>query len=180
MSELQKQVQDVIDGLVESGAENGVQAAVYRRGELIVDAVAGVADPVSGRPVSSDTLFYAASTVKGVTSTVVHVLVEEGVLSYDTSVASLWPEFGAHGKEGTTVRHVLTHSAGVPAVPAELTLSRTSVCPPRSSGGWRGSRTIRRGGALCFVAAGLPAVQVGAAIVVSHCGFGQQRGGDDG
>jgi CubicO group peptidase (beta-lactamase class C family) len=124
MSELQKRVQEVIDGLVESGAENGVQAAVYRRGELIVDAVAGVADGVTGRPVSSDTLFYAASTVKGVTSTVVHVLVEQGVLSYDTLVASVWPEFGAHGKEGTTVRHVLTHSAGVPAVPADLTLER--------------------------------------------------------
>ncbi|GAA3563170.1 serine hydrolase domain-containing protein [Kribbella ginsengisoli] len=119
---LQEQVVDAIEGLVASGAENGVQAAVYRRGELIVDAVAGMAAP--GRPVASDTLFYAASTVKGVTSTVVHVLVEEGVLSYDTLVASVWPEFGAHGKEGTTIRHVLTHSAGVPAVPADLTLSR--------------------------------------------------------
>ena len=122
MSELQEQVQSVIDGLVASGAENGVQAAVYRRGELIVDAVAGLAS--AGRPVSSDTLFYAASAVKGVTSTVVHVLVEQGVLSYDTLVASVWPEFGAHGKEGTTVRHVLTHSAGVPGVPTDLTLER--------------------------------------------------------
>jgi CubicO group peptidase (beta-lactamase class C family) len=124
MTDLQEQVQAVIDGLVESGAENGVQAAVYRRGELIVDAVAGVADHETGRPVSSDTLFYAASTVKGVTSTVVHVLVEQGVFGYDTLVTDLWPEFGAHGKEGTTVRHVLTHSAGVPAVPLDLTLER--------------------------------------------------------
>jgi CubicO group peptidase (beta-lactamase class C family) len=122
MNELQQEIQAVIDGLVASGAENGVQAAVYRRGELIVDAVAGMAS--SGKPVAPDTLFYAASTVKGVTSSVVHVLVEEGMLSYDTLVASLWPEFGAHGKEGTTIRQVLTHSAGVPAVPGELTLSR--------------------------------------------------------
>jgi CubicO group peptidase (beta-lactamase class C family) len=124
MSELQKQVQAVIEDLVESGAENGVQAAVYRHGELIVDAVAGVADAATGRPVESDTLFYAASTVKGVTSTLVHVLVEQGVLSYDTLVASLWPEYGVQGKEGTTLRHVLTHSAGVPAVPADVTLEQ--------------------------------------------------------
>lgn len=78
MNELQEQVVDVIEGLVASGAENGVQATVYRHGELIVDAVAGVADHRTGRPVTSDTLFYAASTVKGVTSTVVHVLVEQG------------------------------------------------------------------------------------------------------
>ena len=124
MSDLQKQVQAVIDGLVESGTENGVQAAVYRRGELIVDAVAGTADPSTGRPVASDTLFYAASAVKGVTSTVVHVLVEQGVFGYDTLVAELWPEFGAHGKETTTVRHVLTHSAGVPGLPTDLTLEQ--------------------------------------------------------
>lgn len=108
MSDLQERVQAVIDRLVESGTETGVQAAVYRRGELIVDAVAGVADSETGRPVGSDTLFYAASAVKGVAATVVHVLVEQGVFGYDTLVAELWPEFGAHGKESATVRQVLT------------------------------------------------------------------------
>jgi hypothetical protein len=34
-----------IDELVESGAERGVQVAVYRHGAQVVDAVAGVADP---------------------------------------------------------------------------------------------------------------------------------------
>jgi CubicO group peptidase (beta-lactamase class C family) len=124
MSDLQKQVQGLIERLVESGTENGVQAAVYRRGELVVDAAAGIADPADGRPVTPDTLFYAASTVKGVTATVVHVLVERGVFDYDTRVAELWPEFGAHGKENATVRHVLTHSVGIPGVPADLTLER--------------------------------------------------------
>ncbi|WP_112237110.1 serine hydrolase domain-containing protein [Kribbella monticola] len=124
MSDLQERVQAVIDSLVESGAEYGVQAAVYHRGELVVDAVAGVADVSTGRPVASDTLFYAASAVKGVASTVVHVLVEEGVFGYDTLVTELWPEFGVHGKEGATVRHVLTHSAGVPALPMDLTLEQ--------------------------------------------------------
>jgi CubicO group peptidase (beta-lactamase class C family) len=128
MSDLQEQVQAVIDGLVESGAENGIQAAVYHRGTPIVDAVAGTAGPSveasAERPVASDTLFYAASAVKGVAATVVHVLVEDGVFGYDTLVADLWPEFGARGKETTTVRHVLTHSAGVPAVPADLTVDQ--------------------------------------------------------
>jgi len=124
MSDLQKQVQELIEHLVESGSENGVQAAVYKRGELVVDAAAGIADPSDGRPVTPDTLFYAASTVKGVTATVVHVLVEQGVFGYDTRVAELWPEFGTHGKGNATVRHVLTHSAGVPGVPADLTLER--------------------------------------------------------
>jgi len=56
-----------------------------------------------------------------VTSTVVHVLVERGALSYDTPIVELWPEFGAHGKERATVRHALTHSVGVPGLPADTT-----------------------------------------------------------
>nr|BFE86971.1 hypothetical protein GCM10020093_095720 [Planobispora longispora] len=65
MSDLQKNVQAAIDELVESGAERGVQVAVYRRGELLVDAVAGVADPATGRPFTSDTPVYVTSTGKG-------------------------------------------------------------------------------------------------------------------
>jgi len=121
MTDAQKQVQDAIDQLVESGAETGLQVAVYKDGELIVDAVAGVADPATGRPVTSDTPFYSASTGKGVTATVAHVLAERGVIGYDTRIVELWPEFGVHGKENATVRHALTHSVGVPAVPADTT-----------------------------------------------------------
>ncbi|GCD97900.1 serine hydrolase domain-containing protein [Embleya hyalina] len=119
---MQKLVQRAVDRLVESGAELGVQVAVYRHGELVVDAVAGTADPGSGRAVASDTPFYSASTGKGVTATVVHVLADRGALDYDTPIVDLWPEFGAHGKDGATVRHALTHSVGVPAVPSDLTV----------------------------------------------------------
>jgi CubicO group peptidase (beta-lactamase class C family) len=58
MTGIQQQVQEAIDRLVESGAERGLQVAVYRDGEQVVDAVAGVADPTTGRPVTSDTLFF--------------------------------------------------------------------------------------------------------------------------
>ncbi|MCN9242369.1 beta-lactamase family protein [Streptomyces sp. RY43-2] len=119
---MQKLVQQTIDQLVESGAELGIQVAVYQHGELVVDAVAGVADPDSGRPVTSDTPFYSASTGKGVTATVAHVLADRGALDYDTPIVALWPEFGAHGKDKATVRHALTHSVGVPAVPSDLTV----------------------------------------------------------
>lgn len=126
MSSLQEQVQVLLDELVASGQETGVQAAVYRRGELVADTAAGVADPETGTPVGPDTLFYAASTVKGVTATVVHVLADRGLIDYDMRVTALWPEYGAHGKDRTTIRHVLTHSAGVPAIPMDTTLDRLS------------------------------------------------------
>ncbi|GAA3500034.1 serine hydrolase domain-containing protein [Streptomyces prasinosporus] len=121
MSDLQKLVQDALDELTESGAETGLQVAVYVDGELAVDAVSGVADPETGRPVTSDTPFWSASTGKGVTATVVHTLVEKDLFDYDTPIAQLWPEFAAHGKEGATIGHALTHSAGVPGLPGDLT-----------------------------------------------------------
>jgi CubicO group peptidase (beta-lactamase class C family) len=120
MSDLSEQVQAALEELVGAGAENGLQAAVYHRGELVVDAVAGAADPATGAPVTPDTVFFAASTAKGVAATVVHVLAERGVLGYDTRIAELWPEFAAHGKDRATVRHALTHSAGVPVLPQDL------------------------------------------------------------
>jgi CubicO group peptidase (beta-lactamase class C family) len=122
MNDVQQRVQQAIDRLVESGAERGLQVAVYRHGELVVDAVAGVADPATGRPVTSDTPFFSYSIGKGVASTVVHVLAERGVLDYDMRIVELWPEFGAHGKEKTTIRHALSQSAGVPGLPPEVTV----------------------------------------------------------
>jgi CubicO group peptidase (beta-lactamase class C family) len=121
----QRQVQDVLDELVASGAEDGLQVAVLHHGRVVVDAVAGLADPRTGRPVAPDTLFFAASTAKGVATSVAHVLVERGELSYDQRVADVWPEFGAHGKDRVTLRQVLLHSAGVPGLwpqihPADL------------------------------------------------------------
>lgn len=122
MTDIQRQVQEAIDRLVESGAERGVQVAVYRRGEQVVDAVAGVADHETGRPVTPDTRFFSYSIGKGVASTVVHVLAERGVLDYDTRIVEFWPEFGAHGKESATIRHALSQSVGVPGLPPEVTV----------------------------------------------------------
>jgi CubicO group peptidase (beta-lactamase class C family) len=122
MSDLQQQVQKAIDELVDSGAERGVQVAVYQGGEQVVDAVAGVADPASGRPVTAGTVFYNYSVGKGATSTVVHRLAERGLFGYDTPVAELWSEFAAHGKQAVTVRQVLNHTAGVPGIPLDTTV----------------------------------------------------------
>ena len=122
MSDVQKQVQEAIDELVDAGTERGVQVTVYRDGELLVDAVAGVADPSTGRPVTAATPFYNFSIGKGATATVAHILAERGIFGYETPVAEIWPEFAAHGKQAVTVRHVLTHSAGVPGIPADTTV----------------------------------------------------------
>jgi CubicO group peptidase (beta-lactamase class C family) len=120
-TDVQARVGAILQRLVESGAETGLQVAAYLNGELIVDACAGVADPSDGRPIRPDTLIHSFSTGKGFTSTLVHVLAERGLIDYDTPIAHYWPEFGAHGKERATVRHALTHATGVPQLPADIT-----------------------------------------------------------
>jgi CubicO group peptidase (beta-lactamase class C family) len=49
------------------------------------------------------------------------VLAERGELGYDLRVADVWPQFAAHGKDTVTVRHLLCHTAGVPAFPLGTT-----------------------------------------------------------
>ena len=115
---LQAQVQKSMDSLVGSGREVGLQIAAYLDGRLIVNAVSGLADASTGNRVTPDTPFFSFSTGKGMTSTAVHVLAEQGKLDYDLLIADVWPEYARHGKGGTTLRHVLTQSAGVPQLPS--------------------------------------------------------------
>ncbi|NLG27288.1 MAG: beta-lactamase family protein [Chloroflexi bacterium] len=117
MPDVNAQVQAVLDDLVARGVERGLQVAAYRDGQLIVDAWAGVADAETGSPVDGETLFCVFSTSKGITATLIHMLAERGLLDYDAPLTRYWPEFGAHGKDAITVRHVLTHTAGVPHLP---------------------------------------------------------------
>jgi CubicO group peptidase (beta-lactamase class C family) len=73
-------------------------------------------------PVTHDTLFPVFSVSKGIASTVIHRLVDRGVLDYDRPIAEVWPEFGAHGKDTITLRDALAHATGIPQMPEETTL----------------------------------------------------------
>jgi CubicO group peptidase (beta-lactamase class C family) len=94
------------------GGRGGAAVAVYHRGELVVDVWGGVKD-AAGNPWERDTMATSFSTTKGVVATVVHRLVDRGELSYDDPVARYWPEFAAAGKDRITIRHLLTHQAGL-------------------------------------------------------------------
>lgn len=123
-TDVQARVQALLDELIQTDQETGLQVAAYLDGELVIDAWAGRADPQKNLPVNTNTLFVAFSCTKGVTSTLIHILVERGTLDYDTPVAHYWPEFAANGKAEITVRQILTHEAGVPQMPRGVTMER--------------------------------------------------------
>jgi serine-type D-Ala-D-Ala carboxypeptidase len=93
------------------------------------------------RPISADsTLFDLASLTKAVaTTTAVMLLVEDGALSLDDPVQRHLPGFQGQFKERVTIRHLLTHTSGLPAgtrlngrTPAEVLrrLQRTLIPVP--------------------------------------------------
>lgn len=121
-TDLSPQIQPILDRLVSEGTECGIQVAVYQRGELRVNAVAGVADRPSQIQVTPDTLFPVFSVTKGIAATVIHSLAEKDLLDYDQPIARLWPEFAAHGKQDITLREALSHAAGLPQMPNDITV----------------------------------------------------------
>jgi CubicO group peptidase (beta-lactamase class C family) len=101
--------------------EMGIQAAAFLQDELIIDEWIGVADPTAGREVTGDTLFIPYSVTKAVVAVALHIQAERGLVEYEAPVTRYWKEYGANGKEKTTVRDALTHRAGVPQMPDNVT-----------------------------------------------------------
>lgn len=90
----------------------GAALCVYYRGEPVVDIWAGSRNR-QGDAWAPDTLSLSFSTTKGIISTLLHQLADLGEVSYDAPVAHYWPEFGWNDKQRVTVRHLLTHEAGL-------------------------------------------------------------------
>jgi CubicO group peptidase (beta-lactamase class C family) len=76
----------------------------------------GPSDPPDAEriPVRTDTPFCVYSAAKAITTTVALMLVERGAFALDDRVCDYLPTYTSHGKDRTTIRHVMTHSAGVP------------------------------------------------------------------
>ena len=96
-----------------AGEEVGCNVAVYHKGELVVDLVAGWTDRTKTKEYAADSLQLVFSTTKGVTATAVAMCVERGLLSYALPVAHYWPEFAQHDKGNITVAQLLSHQAGL-------------------------------------------------------------------
>jgi len=91
----------------------GGALAVYQDGRPLVDVWTGWSDRAGTVPWSADTGAMTFSATKGAASTVIHRLVDRGLIDYDTPVAHYWSAFGANGKSAITVRQLLTHRAGL-------------------------------------------------------------------
>ena len=96
--------------------ELGCQVAIFRNGEPLVDLCAGFADRKQTAAVTPDTLFSVYSSGKAMAALVVAHLVDQGRIDYDVPVSDIWPEFGAHSKEGLTLAQMMSHQAGLSGI----------------------------------------------------------------
>ncbi len=105
------------------GSETGAALAVSVGGAVVVDLVGGWADSRRSRLWQPDTLVHTYSVSKPYAALTLLLLVHDGLVSLDTRVGDVWPGYGCAGKESTTVGHLLTHQAGLPAFGGSLTSS---------------------------------------------------------
>lgn len=90
----------------------GAGVCVYHRGLCVADLWGGYKDARKS-PWTEDTMAPSFSTTKGVAATLLHIMVDRGLIDYDARVTEYWPEFGQAGKERITVRQILAHQSGL-------------------------------------------------------------------
>ena len=96
--------------------EIGAAVCVWVDGRVVADMWGGHLDAAKTRPWRPDTLVAVFSVGKPFAALIVHRLAERGALALDASVARYWPGFEACGKEAVTIRRLLSHRAGLPAI----------------------------------------------------------------
>jgi CubicO group peptidase (beta-lactamase class C family) len=108
----------LLDKSVESGQELGAGLSVWQDGHEVLNTVAGARN-AAGDPWQLDTLVMTYSTAKPFAALAALTAVADGAIGLDQPIAEVWPEYAAHGKGRTTLRHVLSHQAGMYVFPEE-------------------------------------------------------------
>lgn len=116
-------VRDAFERNFREHAEVGAGVCIYLEGQPVVDLWGGriARDGQAQGPWERDTLVQMMSVNKGLTALCAHLLADRGLLDFDRTVASYWPEFAQAGKEAITVRQLVGGMAGLvypDAVPA--------------------------------------------------------------
>ncbi|WP_029573210.1 EstA family serine hydrolase, partial [Pseudomonas syringae] len=109
-------VREAFAALFDDPQERGAALCIQVGGQTVIDLWAGTADKDGADAWHTDTILNLFSCTKTFTSVAVLQLVEEGKLKLDEPVARLWPEFAAAGKASITLRQLLCHQAGLPAL----------------------------------------------------------------
>jgi CubicO group peptidase (beta-lactamase class C family) len=104
-------VQTVLENWCRQEPRSVSQLVVLRRGLKVIDRSLG---DLNGQAINAQTRLLTFSCSKAFTAACIYRLVDAGLVEWDAPVAEYWPQFAQGGKANATIRHVLTHHAGLP------------------------------------------------------------------
>src|SRR5262249_18270382 len=105
---------DLLEAWTKTDKVPAAALCVGRKGKLVEPRFFGRQHPGRDVPLRKDALFLVASITKPVTATAGLLLVRRGQLALEARVAAYVPRFAANGKQDVQVRHLLTHTSGLP------------------------------------------------------------------
>ncbi|RJG03275.1 serine hydrolase domain-containing protein [Noviherbaspirillum sedimenti] len=144
-----QRVQEMLSEYIDAGKEVGASLYLNIDGEDVIDMWGGWRERERETAWTEHTIVNVFSGSKNVTSVALLMLVDRGQLDLEAPVAKYWPEFAQNGKENVLVRHLMSHTAGLPAweppfsfddaVDAERSTARLAAQAPWWKPGTRGS-----------------------------------------
>ena len=107
-------VREVFEDNFKKGRDVGASVALIVDGETVIDLWGGHKDVERTEEWQSDTLVHVHSISKTMVALCALILIDRGLIDPDAPVATYWPEFAQNGKEKVLVRHIMSHTAGLP------------------------------------------------------------------
>lgn len=112
--EITADLDNMIDSMFPLTSEPGCILAVMKGDSIVYEKCKGVADLDSMKAITGNTVFNLSSSSKLFTSIAMLKLIDEGVLSLDDTLDKFFPEFPPEIFNKITIRHLLTHTSGLP------------------------------------------------------------------
>src|SRR3974377_1816495 len=107
-------VAETLASSLDAGADVGASVAVFLHGEPVVDIWGGYSDAEKTKAWERHPLPNAWPTTKPMAFVCALMLADRGELDFYAPVSKYWPEFAAAGKDAVEVRHVMSHTSGLP------------------------------------------------------------------
>ena len=115
-------LKEVIAADISADRYHGAVTLVARGGKIAFHEALGFTDKANQRAAATDDVFLIFSVVKVMVGILALAQVDKGMISLDTPVAEIIPEFGCKGKHRVTLFNLLTQTAGLPVDPPMLSL----------------------------------------------------------
>ncbi|MFP4476259.1 MAG: serine hydrolase domain-containing protein [Desulfatibacillaceae bacterium] len=117
-----------IEDMYRTGMHPGISFCLRRNGRIVLKRAIGHArgngpdDPPDAPKelITPETPACLFSASKAITAMLIHLLAEQGQIGLLDPVCEYVPEFGRHGKDKTSIYHILCHKSGFPMLPEDV------------------------------------------------------------